>query len=60
MTIGCISEQFRNAATFHLMAGLFATHDHDRFRIVAHSWEWDDGSAYLRKIEADVDRFVDI
>jgi protein O-GlcNAc transferase len=60
LTIGYLSQRFRNAATGQLMAGLFGKHDKDRFRIIAYSWGADDGSYYRRKIEHDVDRFVDI
>lgn len=60
LTIGYLSEQFRNAATAHLMAGLFAKHDRGKYKINAYSWGRDDGSVYRRKIERDVDQFVDI
>jgi predicted O-linked N-acetylglucosamine transferase (SPINDLY family) len=60
LTIGYLSERFRNAATAHLMAGLFGRHDRSRFKIMAYSWGRDDGSPYRRKISRDVDHFVDI
>jgi protein O-GlcNAc transferase len=60
MTIGYLSEQFRNAATAHLTAGLFERHSRDGFRIIAYSWGDDDGSPYRRKIESDTDLFVNI
>jgi protein O-GlcNAc transferase len=60
ITIGYLSEQFRNAATAHLTAGLFERHCRQKFHIIAYSWGQDDGSAYRRKIARDVDRFVDI
>lgn len=60
LTIGYLSERFRNAATAHLTAGIFGRHDRNRFKVLAYSWGQDDGSYYRRKIEADVDQFVDI
>ena len=58
--VGYLSERFRNAASAHLTAGVYARHDRDRFEIFAYSWGADDGSIYRKKIEAGVDRFVDI
>jgi protein O-GlcNAc transferase len=60
LNIGYLSERFRDAATGHLMSGLFSLHDRRRFNITAYSWGKDDGSYYRRKIEQGVDRFVDI
>jgi protein O-GlcNAc transferase len=60
LTIGYLSEHFRNAATGHLIAGMFARHDRSKFKIHAYSWGKDDGSYYRRKMEMGVDRFVDI
>jgi predicted O-linked N-acetylglucosamine transferase (SPINDLY family) len=60
ITIGYMSEQFRNAATAHLTAGLFKRHDRGKFKIIAYSWGEDDGSDFRRNIERDVDQFVDI
>ncbi len=60
VTIGYLSEQFRDAATSHLMAGLFECHDRQRFKVIAYSLGKDDGSVYRRRIESGVDRFVDI
>jgi predicted O-linked N-acetylglucosamine transferase (SPINDLY family) len=60
ITIGYLSEQFRNAATAHLTAAMFRNHDRNRFRIIAYSWGEDDGSAYRRNIMRDVDQFTDI
>jgi protein O-GlcNAc transferase len=60
LNIGYLSERFRDAATGHLMAGLFSLHDRRKFNISAYSWGKDDGSYYRRKIEQGVDQFVDI
>ncbi len=60
IVVGYLSEQFRDAATAHLMVDLFKRHDRKRFRIVAYSCGVDDGSYYRRAIEQNVDEFVDI
>lgn len=60
LNIGYISERFRNAATGHLTASIFGRHDRDRFAVSAYSWGQNDGSYYRRKIERDVDHFIDI
>lgn len=60
LNIGYLSERFRNAATGHLAAGIFGRHDRERFNVFAYSWGQDDGSYYRRKIESDVDHFIDI
>lgn len=60
ITIGYLSERFRNAATGHLMAGLFARHDRRKYKIIAYSWGKDDGSYYRRRISRDADEFVDL
>lgn len=60
ITVGYLSEQFRNAATAHLTAAMFSRHDRNRFTIIAYSWGEDDGSDYRRIIMRDVDQFTDI
>jgi protein O-GlcNAc transferase len=60
LTIGYLSERFRNAATGQLICRLFERHDRERFRVVAYSWGADDGSYYRKKIEQGVDSFIDI
>ena len=60
LTIGYLSERFRNAATGHLMAGLFGRHDRQRYKIIAYSWGKNDASYYRRRIAQDVDEFVNI
>ena len=60
IAIGYLSEQFRNAATGHLTAGLFRRHDRERFNIIAYSLGKDDQSAYRQRIEKGVDLFRDI
>lgn len=60
ISIGYLSCDFHNHATAHLMSGLFALHDRDRFRVSAYSYGPDDESAYRRKIIEDCDGFKDI
>jgi len=60
IVVGYLSEQFRDAATAHLMADLFKHHDRNRFRIAAYSCGMDDGSYHRRAIEQGVDQFIDI
>jgi predicted O-linked N-acetylglucosamine transferase (SPINDLY family) len=44
----------------HLMRGLFARHDRERFQISAYSWGPDDGSHYREQLLKDVDHFEDV
>ncbi|MFH1985909.1 MAG: hypothetical protein ABIL58_29085 [Pseudomonadota bacterium] len=60
ITVGYLSDRFRNAATAHQMLSVFGLHDRRRFRIHVYSYGADDGSVYRRRIAADADRFVDI
>ncbi len=60
LTVGYISNNFRNHPTSHLMRRLFALHDRSGFNIHVYSYGKDDGSVYRRQIEADSDRFVDL
>lgn len=60
ITIGYLSDRFRNAATGHQMASIFGLHDRGCFRIHTYSYGADDGSVYRRRIADGSDRFVDI
>ena len=60
ITVGYLSDRFRNAATAHQMAGIFGLHDRSAFRIHTYSYGADDSSVYRRRIVEDADRFVDI
>ncbi len=60
ITVGYLSDRFRNAATAHQMLGIFGLHDRTDFVIHAYSCGADDGSRYRRKIEGDCDRFIDL
>jgi protein O-GlcNAc transferase len=60
ITIGYLSENFRNHAMAHLMAGLFEHHDRSRYNIFAYSTGKEDRSDIRNRIENGCDRFVDI
>ncbi len=60
MTIGYLSNRFRNTATAHLSRSLFGLHDRKRFNVFCYSYGEDDRSEYRRTIEAECDRFVDV
>jgi protein O-GlcNAc transferase len=60
LRIGYLSCNFRNHPTAQLMAGLFAEHNHSRFRIICYSYGIDDASRYRREIKESCDQFVDL
>ncbi|MEX0809820.1 MAG: tetratricopeptide repeat protein [Dongiaceae bacterium] len=60
LRIGYLSYDFRNHAVAQLTCRLFELHDRSRFAISAYSYGPNDGSAMRKRIEAGVDRFVDI
>lgn len=60
ITLGYLSSNFRNHALGHLIAGLFESHDRNRFNIYAYSAGEDDKSDYREQIEVGCDKFVDI
>jgi protein O-GlcNAc transferase len=60
ITLGYLSNNYKNHPTAHLIAGLFRYHDRKRFNLHCYSYGADDGSIYRQLIEAACDRFVDI
>lgn len=60
LTVGYLSNNFRDHPTAHLTHGLFKCHDRKRFHVAAISYGPDDGSAWRKEIERTCDRFVDI
>lgn len=60
LTIGFLSNRFRNAATGHLMAGMFRHFNKRRFKLNCYSWGEDDGSYFRKSIEKACDCFFDI
>lgn len=60
ITIGYLSNNFRNHPTAHLISGIFDLHDRNRFDIYCYSYGENDGSSYRQQIEGSADRFVDL
>jgi predicted O-linked N-acetylglucosamine transferase (SPINDLY family) len=60
LRIGYAAGTFHNHAIAHLAAGLFESHDRDRFELFAYSFGIDDASDYRRRLEAAFDRFNDV
>ena len=60
ISIGYLSNNFRDHPTSHLMCDLFACHDRKRFQIDCYSYGEDDQSSYRKRIEKQCDRFVDL
>lgn len=60
ITIGYLSNNFRNHPTAHLIGDIFRLHDRDRFSINVYSYGNDDGSIYRERIRKRSDRFVDM
>jgi len=60
ITIGYLSNDFRNHPMAHLMLGLFGLHNRNEFNIFCYSYGEDDASAYRAQIRSDCDKFVDI
>ncbi|XPS85891.1 putative UDP-N-acetylglucosamine--peptide N-acetylglucosaminyltransferase SEC [Desulfosarcina variabilis str. Montpellier] len=60
LTIGFLSNRFKNAATGHLMAGMFGYFNKKRFKLNCYSWGENDGSYFRKSIEKACDCFIDI
>jgi predicted O-linked N-acetylglucosamine transferase (SPINDLY family) len=60
LRLGYLSGDLHQHATAQLMAGLFESHDRDRFEVVAYSYGADDASAMRTRLRRAFDRFVDI
>jgi protein O-GlcNAc transferase len=58
--IAYVSFDFHEHATAYLIAGLLEEHDRERFEITALSYGQNDGSAMRTRLEAAVDRFIDV
>ena len=59
LTIGYLSNNFRNHPTSHLIHDIFDLHDRSRFAIYAYSYGEDDGSLQRKKIKRKSDVFID-
>jgi protein O-GlcNAc transferase len=60
ITIGYISNDFRNHPVAQQILGLFALHNRDEFEIFCFSWGPDDKSHYRKRIQQDCDKFVEL
>ncbi|MBM3561148.1 MAG: hypothetical protein FJX53_15010, partial [Alphaproteobacteria bacterium] len=60
LTLGYLSNDFRNHAVGHQVHGLFALHDRTKFGIHAYSYGKDDGSSMRRDFMRDADAFVEL
>jgi len=60
LRLGYVSEDFRNHAVGHLMAGLIEMHDREKFEILAFSLGPDTMDATRKRMERGFDRFVDV
>jgi predicted O-linked N-acetylglucosamine transferase (SPINDLY family) len=58
--LGYLCGEFRTHATSMLMAGLFESHDRDRFELFAFDNGYDDGTPMRRRVEKAFDVFIDI
>ena len=58
--VGYLSCDFRNHATMHLMAGLFESHDRERFEIYAYDYSSFDISDYRQRFVDAVEHLVPI
>lgn len=60
ITIGYLSNNFRNHPTAHLIWRIFEHHDKQRFNVNVYSYGEDDESDYRKEIKKACDKFVDI
>lgn len=58
--IGYYSADYHNHATAHLIAGLFESHDRERFELVAFSFGPESRDAMRQRVSAAFDRFIDV
>ena len=59
LRIGYATANIKDHPTTHLIADLFRNHDRRRFEIFLYSWSNNDHSPYRRKIESEVEHFID-
>ena len=58
--LGYVAGEFREHATSWLMAGLFESHDRDKFELVAFDNGWDDKSPMRARLNAAFGKIIDI
>jgi len=60
ITVGYLSNNFKNHPTAHLIQGMFPHYNRDEFDIFCYSYGENDKSSYRIKIEKECDRFIDL
>jgi protein O-GlcNAc transferase len=60
ITVGYLSNNFKNHPTAHLIQGMFPHHNRNDFDVFCYSYGEDDNSSYRKKIKTECDRFVDL
>ncbi len=60
ITVGYLSNNFRNHPTAHLMYEIFGLHNRQRFEVLCYSYGNNDGSRFRETIQHTCDRFVDL
>jgi protein O-GlcNAc transferase len=60
ITMGYLSNNFKNHPTAHLIQGMFPHYNRDEFNIFCYSYGEDDKSSYRKKIKKECDRFTDL
>ena len=60
ITLGYLSNNFKNHPTAHLVQGMFQYHDRSQFHVFCYSYGKDDKSRYREKIKTSCDGFIDI
>ncbi len=60
ITVGYLSNNFRDHPLAHLLFGIFSLHDRSRFRINCYSLGPEDDSNYRKQVQQNCDKFVDL
>ena len=60
ISIGYLSDGFRNHPNTHLISDIFKFHDRKNFNIFCYSYGDNDNNPYRKKIEKECDKFIDL
>jgi protein O-GlcNAc transferase len=60
ITVGYLSNNFKNHPTAHLIQGMFRHHNREKFKVFCYSYGEDDQSSYRKKIKTECDQFIDL
>jgi len=60
ITLGYLSNNFKDHPTSHLIYPIFSLHDRNKFNVFCYSYGENDNSNYRVKIKRDCDKFVDL